>query len=83
MPAELHTVAGKQEDKQYIPTKFLKKEAINVHKFECSAVSSLIGIKDFFFGTQWVETSVRNINASRLLVQTQKLPTNSRTSAES
>lgn len=48
LPAELHTVAGKQEDKQYIPTKFLKKEAINVHKFECSAISSLKGIKDFF-----------------------------------
>lgn len=48
LPAELHTVAGRQEDIQYIPAKFLKKEAVNVHSFYCSAFSSFKGIIDFF-----------------------------------
>lgn len=48
LPAELHTVAGRQEDIQYIPAKFLKKAAVNVHSFYCFAFSSLKGIIDFF-----------------------------------
>lgn len=48
LPAELHTVAGRQEDIQCIPAKFLKKEVVNVHNSQSSAVSSLKGILDFF-----------------------------------
>lgn len=48
LPAELHTVAGRQGDIQCMPAKFLKKEAVNVHNFYCSAVSSLKGIIGFF-----------------------------------
>lgn len=48
LPAELHTVAGRQKDIECIPAKFLKKEVVNVHNFYCSAVSSVKGIIDFF-----------------------------------